>query len=588
MILLTADVFLFSTHAVGDHGKLAVRADRRMFFPPAGANLKTRQGIQSARGVATWGDQLIVSDIGRLMFWNGLDSLKNGQPADGIIGDESFYEVWPACCGRIKVDTAGRLWVLGFEGLTFLDVYRLALTEYSVPIHTIHLHDIVLPVQGMRSKVTFKQGVQGIAPVEGGKFLWISDVDNHRVLRIRDPLTDPKVDVVLGQKDVTGAECNQGRFAAADLSWIEDGRNLDVLCFPGALSLDRMGNLYVSDHALEINGNQRLLAFHAETFNSETPADDNARMIFGPQASSAFVRTGKALTNRWVEAQAEPLEGREIFGEPGHLLTAATWEPAFDSANRMVVGYNAYAGPRFLGVYDDPLGPSRLPDGYLHDFTSMPFAAAFDEKDNLYVGDINRGTVLVYKDPFDRPAMRGSVSNRTGDAQPPPVPQNPMTIEAVSPAPPHCVLRNSRYDQARTLGLTVTGLGLGHGPTLEFRRVTDDRSGFLDINTWVLEDGKAHIRVGRPSVWGWPWSEREIVTLTARIVERRRHPACSWRRAGPPRATFQRRSNGAAAFGTAGPAARPGDRRSFPAPPSPLPKVRFRARANPGVSKGYG
>ena len=67
----------------------------------------------------------------------------------------------------------------------------------------------------------------------------------------------------------------------------------------------------------------------------------------------------------------------------------------------MVVGYNAYVGPRFVGVYDDPLGPETLPNAFLNDFGSMPYTATFDDNDNLYVGDINRGRVLVYYNPFD-------------------------------------------------------------------------------------------------------------------------------------------------------------------------------------------
>jgi len=82
---------------------------------------------------------------------------------------------------------------------------------------------------------------------------------------------------------------------------------------------------------------------------------------------------------------------------------AMTFEPAFDSTNRMVVGYNGYSGTRFVGVYDDPLGPDTNPTAYLNDYGSMPFAATFDRYDNLYVADSNRNRVLVYWNPFNNP-----------------------------------------------------------------------------------------------------------------------------------------------------------------------------------------
>ena len=79
----------------------------------------------------------------------------------------------------------------------------------------------------------------------------------------------------------------------------------------------------------------------------------------------------------------------------------AVWEPAFDSQNRMAIGYNSYIGPRFVGYFDDPLGPSNYPTNYFYDFTSMPYSATFDDNDNLYIGNLNRGAVFVYKRPFN-------------------------------------------------------------------------------------------------------------------------------------------------------------------------------------------
>ena len=505
-----ADVFRFPLSRTLTGSTQSIDANRRFFYPPLEDNLRDGKGIHSARGVAAWQDQLIVSDIRRLMFWNGLDTLVDGQPADGVVGDEFAVGEGTDCCGRVKVDAAGRLWVMSFEGRHFIDVYQLPLTEYSVPLHTIWKATTSFPVLGTEGLITLGSGIAGIAPVGSGEFLWLSDTDNHRVLRIRDPLTDPVVDVILGQEDSSGDQCNRGRFPAGEPSEIQDGANLDLLCFPGALAIDEIGNLYVSDHALEINGNRRLLVFSAES----TPVN-NTETILAPQAMKVFTRSAVGRTNLW----ADPWEPGMVFRPHGRSFwgrfSAATWEPAFDSTNRMVVGYNAYVAPRFVGVYDDPLGPDGLPAAFLHDFGSMPYTATFDQDDNLYVGDINRARVLVYRNPFNN--TPGPAEQQAVDA---PVPEYTVTVQAVDPEPPSCLVRNSPRTGETTLTLMVDGMAEQRDLTLEFRKVTSLRREFLDIGPAHISANGSQIEVRGRSIWRRLWGHLDRVVLTVRIVER--------------------------------------------------------------------
>ncbi len=205
------DIVRFPTQAPGDDPG-ALNEGRRLFAKGQERNHIGTHGLMSAIGVAAWGDQLIVSDMRRLMFWNGLDSLTSGQPADGVVGDSFFVPEWPSCCGRIKADAAGRLWVLG-SGWDYIDVYQLPLHERSAPLHTILTRNASFPVLGQSARITLghgdRRGIKGITPVGQGEFLWLADTDNHRVLRIRDPLINPVVDVVLGQHDADGRLCNR-------------------------------------------------------------------------------------------------------------------------------------------------------------------------------------------------------------------------------------------------------------------------------------------------------------------------------------------------------------------------------------------
>ena len=500
-----AEVLRFPTSGEATSGS---GPDMRFFFPPTEDNFRDRKGIESPRGIATWQDQLIVSDIKRLMFWNGLDTLTDGRLADGVVGDEFEAGGWPYCCGRIKVDEAGRLWVLGFEGVHFLDVYQLPLTEYSVPLHTVPKGKATFPMLGVDEEITLGHGIHGIAPVGSGEFLWLSDTDNHRVLRIRDPLTSPIVDVILGQKDASGDQCNRGLFPAAEASEIDGGENADLLCFPGALTIDREGNLYVSDHALEVNGNRRLLVFSAES----TPVT-NSETIFAPAAAKVFTHSIVGSSNLWTN----PWEPEEVFRQHTDTFwgrfSAATWEPAFDSENRMVVGYNGYVGPRFVGVYDDPLGPEELPTYFLHDFGSMHYTATFDDYDNLYVGDINRGRVLVYRNPF------GNVPQT--EAEPPrdaPVPEYPASVQSVSPEPPSCLARSSTRPSEGTLNLLVHGLAERRDLTFEFRRVTSRHREFVDVRPEHMQGGGSRIAVGRRD-WRHMWGHLDRVVMTVRILQ---------------------------------------------------------------------
>jgi hypothetical protein len=334
----------------------------KQIFGGGAGNLKTTSGVGAVRGVVVADNQLIVADLERLMFWNDPASLTNGKAADGVAGktiDASGRSY--GCCWVMKADKNHNLWVAvdGYGSIQrHIDIYRLPLTNGAQPYQTIFFP---LPVLGGGQISSFS--TWGMVPTDNSDFLWITDSDNSRVFRVRNPLTNPVIDVILGQTDATGTQCNRNLGAPPAFLGAADS-----LCYPGSLSLDRLGNLYVSDQSLEIRGNARLLEFNKDLF----PAN-NATVIYAPAASKIFPNI-------------------------------ATWEPAFNSLNQMVVGYNGY-GPnpgkavRFPGVYPDPLGAATSPKSFLNDFYSIPFAATFDDNDNLYVGDGIRARVLIYKKP---------------------------------------------------------------------------------------------------------------------------------------------------------------------------------------------
>ena len=495
---------------------LVSRPDKRLFYPPGDTNFIGTKGIRDGDGIAVFQNQLVISGAYRLMFWNGLASLTNGKQADGVIGDERFHRYYDSCCENIKADGAGRLWVNSSEGVAgFIDVYQLPLTHQSAPLETFWAKGWRFPVLGEDEMLSVLDGrIWGIAPAEGGRFLWISDTDNHRVVRVRDPLTAPVVDVVLGQKAPDEEACNHGDLAGSHDSPIKVGP--DMLCFPGNVAVDREGNVWVSDHALEVSGNFRLLMFSKDLFPT-----DMTKAVFAPPATKVLAEHGHGLTLAVDYDQRASSTFIESHNRGPYR--SATFEPAFDSHNRMVVGYNSYIGGRFVGIYEDPTGVSTEPSGYLNDLASMPVAAAFDDQDNLYIGDHNLGRVLVYWDPFNNQRPVATTPRQLEPAAP--LPDYPYSIKAVSPEPPSCVLRHDGQWDRTTLILTVPGLTNHPGIEIQVRKIASK-----DHYTWsvdglnVRSDGE---NMAVSLSWDRLWSDYEYTWATARLLSNHK-PITAW------------------------------------------------------------
>ncbi|MDE2821870.1 MAG: NHL repeat-containing protein, partial [Chloroflexota bacterium] len=95
------DVLRIPVGSQGDLRARAFQADKRLFYPPGEYNNQGLKGLRTPRGVAVYGDQLVVPDFQRLLYWNGLDELSNGQEADGAVGNAE-WRPRANCCGRVK------------------------------------------------------------------------------------------------------------------------------------------------------------------------------------------------------------------------------------------------------------------------------------------------------------------------------------------------------------------------------------------------------------------------------------------------------------------------------------------------------
>ncbi len=349
----------------------------RLFSEPAGYNdtLAARTSeLGPIGGMAVGADQLIVGEGKRLLYWNGLEGLRTNQEASGIIDSAAmgFPEAWQ---GRMSVDDSSRVWSIRAEGIA---VFALPLVADSRSTAVVLPPGEPVPVLGGGQLVPGRR-LHGLAVGAGARTLWVAEPNAHRVFRVRDPLTAPLVDVILGQPGSAPGVCNRGVVPAPKDSGVEVDIT-DVLCFPGSVALDPQGNVFVGDHTIEAEGNWRQLVFLQSTVPEGT-----SRLITAPAADKVF---------------------------PYRVLQpGATFEPAIDGFGRMIVGFNAYvvgremSSGRRLGVYFNPLGTGVEPDGHFRDIVSLPWSVKTDSNDNVYVADSNRHRVLIYWRPF-APSVR--------------------------------------------------------------------------------------------------------------------------------------------------------------------------------------
>ena len=334
-----------------------VPADYRLFYPPSAQNYVTGKSLDGPMGITYANNQLIVADTIRILYWNNPGSVTNGQIADGVVGAPDFNSSAPGgYYGRVRADSSGHIYA---EHGYSIDVYHTPLASGETMTTSIipYLQDLEGNSIDMSINGNFVIG--GLAPAPDGSYLWVAHNVSHRVIRIRNPLTNPVVDVVLGQANANGTSCNRGGAKA-----------LNTLCYPGDVTLDKNGNIIVTDNSLEANGNGRVLEFNAADFPT-----NNASTIYGINADKVLI------------------DGKHTF------------EPAFDSQNHMVVPYNDYSysnTQHSLDYFNNILSDTSV-SGAFSDYYAMPYAMTFDSSDNLYVVNMNRWKVMIYKTPFVLP-----------------------------------------------------------------------------------------------------------------------------------------------------------------------------------------
>ncbi len=347
----------------------------------------TRKTFYAPSGVTMEGTTLWVADTrqARLLRFLNAGSKSNGADADAVLGQFNFTESLEGTeLDRLFLPSAltsilGRLWVADY-GNRRLVRHEAASTKIALAPADGTLGQFIPPATSIASP----QGC-GIDPVSGK--LFVCDDQKHRVLRYASAqaLHDNAVpEAVLGQPD----------FAT-----VTTGTTSAKMSFPRALTVDKLGNLWVSD-----NGNNRVLGF----FSAATLASGAAASkVFGqPGFSSATAGTTASL----IESPGS-LTTEWGAGPGGTTVILRLW--VTDRGNHRVLRFenpvtaaNGSAAASVLGQPNFTAGTATTSAAGM----SSPSGLAVESSGRLWVVDYNNQRVLR----FDAAALKSNGAAANG------------------------------------------------------------------------------------------------------------------------------------------------------------------------------
>ncbi|MEN9938161.1 MAG: hypothetical protein RLZZ387_4740 [Chloroflexota bacterium] len=328
--------------------------------------------------------KVFVVDSGnhRVLRFASVASLALGAAAEAVFGQHSFSADSPNTGGlsassmyfptRVAIDSAGRLWVCDSVNNRVLRFDNAAVrASGAVADGVLGQPDFTTstPNTGGRSASSM-HCPQGIAVDCSGR-VWVTDVDNHRVLwfdNAASKANGARADGVLGQSDFVTGACNARGLSARSMF------------FPTGVAVDSAFRLWVVD-----SSNNRVLRFDAAAGKANGGTAD------GVLGQPDFVTSSPSTS---ACSLAHPAS--VVVGEAGCLWVA-------DYSNHRVLWFDNAAskvnGARADGVLGQPDVTSFQPNAGSSPSANTlygPVDLAVDSVGRLWVADADNSRVLMF------------------------------------------------------------------------------------------------------------------------------------------------------------------------------------------------
>jgi sugar lactone lactonase YvrE len=371
----------------------------------------------------------------------------NGEEASLVIGQPDFLTITEKTTGAglwgpggIAFDKSGNLWVADSDNNRVL--------RYTSPFSTGQAASLVIGQSDFTSNgcVVSPPTSQGFCTPSVVNFdssgnLWVSDVQNQRVLRFNSPFsTHEAASLVLGWPDFSSRDPTDFCPGTPTLS--------QPLCGPEGILFDSAGNVWVADDTYG-----RALRFDVPFSNGEAPS-----MIIGqadftsqscPQAGPSCMASPTGLAfdlggNLWISDSSFSRVMEFLRLNDGQLAHSVLGQTSFTTST-CSTSQTGLCGPS--GLTFDKSGNLWVADAHNNrvvrfskpistggseslvlgqtSFTAsgcaatatglcFPTATAFDSSGNLWVADSNNNRIVEYKAPFSNGESASTVLGQSG------------------------------------------------------------------------------------------------------------------------------------------------------------------------------